>query len=80
MSETSVTLPIIEKSYQVYKQLAVVNSNLAKSHRYGLGVSTDQSLLSLLELLVTAQHAPKAQKAAYLLRSQTQLDITGVGE
>lgn len=48
---------------------------MEKAHRYGLGVSTEKSVLSLLELLSMAQHAPKAHKAAYLLKSQAQLDI-----
>lgn len=48
---------------------------MEKAHRYGLGVSTEQSVLNLLELLSTAQHAPKAHKAVYLLKSQAQLDV-----
>ncbi len=72
----SATLPIIEKTYQVYKTLSGVNAKLDKAHRYGLGVSTEQSVLSLLEQLFTAQHAPKAHKAAYLLKAQAQLDTT----
>jgi hypothetical protein len=74
MSENSATLPIIEKSYQVYKQLSGLNSKLDKTQRYGLGVSSEQSVLSLLELLFMAQHAPKAHKPAYLLKAQAQLD------
>lgn len=71
---TDVTLPIIEKTYGAYKQLAVLNSKLEKPHRYGLGVSTEQSVLVLLELLFMAQHAPKTYKGVYLLKAQAQLD------
>ncbi len=75
MSDSSAaTLPIIEKAYGNYKQLALINAKLEKAHRYGLGVSTEQSVLSLLELLFMAQHAPKAHKGAYLLKAQAQLD------
>lgn len=74
MSENSATLPIIEKTYQVYKQLVVLNIKLVKSQRYGLGISTEQSALSMLELLFMAQHAPKPHKGAYLLKAQAQLD------
>ncbi len=74
MSDTSAILPIIEKTYQVYKQLAAVNTKLEKAQRYSLGVSTEQSVLNLLELLLTAQHASKAHKGVYLLKAQAQLD------
>lgn len=74
MSDAS-TLPIIEKTYTSYKQLAIINSKLEKARRYSLGTSTEQSVLTLLELLFSAQHAPKAQKVAYLLKAQATLDI-----
>jgi hypothetical protein len=41
MSDNSATLPIIEKTYKVYKQLIILNSKLGKAHRYGLGVSAE---------------------------------------
>lgn len=69
------TLPIIEKSYAVYKQILVMNTKLEKAHRYGLGVSSEQSVLTLLELLFMASAAPKTHKAVYLLKAQAQLDI-----
>ena len=75
MSDSSAaTLPIIEKTYSVYKQLVSINSKMEKAHRYGLGSSSEQSVLSLLELLFMAQHAPKPHKGAYLLKAQAQLD------
>lgn len=67
-------LPIIDKTYGIYKPLTVLNSTLVKAHRYGLGVSSEQSVLSLLELLFTAQNAPKTHKALYLLKAQSQVD------
>ncbi len=67
-------MPIIEKTYQIYKPLTVANSKLPKAHRYSLGNSTEQSVLALLELLFMASHAPKTHKTAYLLKAQGQLD------
>lgn len=69
------TLPIIEKTYGIYKILVDVNVKLPKTHRHGLGISAEQSVLTLLELLFMASHAPKTHKAAYLLKAQAQLDI-----
>lgn len=68
------TLPIIEKTYGSYKQLAILNTKLEKAHRFVLGASAEQSVLALLELLFIASYAPKAQKAAYLLKAQAALD------
>jgi hypothetical protein len=74
MSDAAATLPIIEKTYGVYKQLVGLNTKLDKAHRYSLGVNSEQSVLDLLELLFMAQHAPKTHKATYLLKAQAQLD------
>lgn len=71
----STTLPIIEKSYGVYKQLVTINSKLDKAHRFVLGASSEKSVLGLLELLFMAQHAPKSHKAAYLIKAQSELDV-----
>lgn len=69
------TLPIIEKTYQIYKTITDINQKVTKAQRYGLGMSAEQTTLTLLEALVTAQHAPKTHKAVYLLKAQTQLDV-----
>jgi hypothetical protein len=74
MSSTSTTLPIINKTYQLYKPLVIINAKLEKAHRHSLGASTEQSVLDLLELLFMAAHAPKTHKSAYLLKAQAQLD------
>ncbi len=72
---TVATLSIIDKTYAVYKQLTLLNLKLDKAHRYGLGLSCEQSVLTLLDLLSMAAHAPKAHKGAYLLKSQACLDV-----
>ncbi len=68
------TLPIIDASYRLYKQLYDINLKLAKQQRYALGSSTEQSLLAMLEQLFLAKHAPKPHKSTYLLRANAQLD------
>lgn len=71
----STALPIIEKTYQLYKPLVVINTKVEKAHRYSLAVSTEQSVLDLLETLLSAASAPKAHKATYLVKAQSKLDI-----
>lgn len=68
-------MPIIEKTYNTYKQLVIANGKLEKAYRYGLGISAEQSVLTLLELLFAAGAAPKPQKPAYLLKAQATLDV-----
>ena len=68
-------LPIINRAYDLYKPIDSINESLPKRRRYSLGVSTEQSLLDLLRHLTTAKHAPKSQKAVYLLRAQSELEL-----
>ncbi len=51
-----------------------VNEKLPKHKRYGLGTSTEQTILDLLEQLLMAKHAPKSHKAGFLIRAQAQLE------
>lgn len=74
VSSMSDSLPIIEATYRLYKQVYDINQKLAKQQRYGIGISAEQSLMALLEQLFLAQHSPKPHKATYLLRANAQLD------
>jgi uncharacterized protein YehS (DUF1456 family) len=69
-------LPVINRTYEVYKNLSVILATLPKQHRYSLGQSSETSVLALLESLIMAKHAPKAQKATYLIRASAQHEIT----
>lgn len=68
-------LPIIDTCYRLYKQQYSINGTLAKVQYYRIGISTEQTILELIELLVMAQNAPKLHKRAYLLRANTKLEI-----
>lgn len=67
-------LPILNRVYDVYKTIDSLNEKLPKHKRYGLGSSTEESVLQLLEHLFMAKYAPKSHKAGFLLRAQAQLD------
>jgi hypothetical protein len=69
------TLSIVEKTYQIYKRLVVIDSKLADTYKTTLGGQTQRTLNSLLELFSMAQYAPKTHKGAYLLKAQAQLDL-----
>lgn len=68
-------LPIILKSYQLYRPIDSINEKLSKRRRYSLGSSTEQSLLTLLRFLVQAKHAPKSHKSLYLIKAQAELEL-----
>lgn len=69
-----ISLPIIDLLYGCFKQLVVLNTKLAKAHRYSLGAETEKSLLGLIEQLLLAGYAPKAHKLVYLNKAQAMLD------
>jgi uncharacterized protein YehS (DUF1456 family) len=68
-------LPVINRTYEVYKGLAVILPVLPKQERYSIGQSCETSVLTLLENLIMAKHAPKAQKTSYLIRASAQHEI-----
>lgn len=68
-------LPVINKSYSLYKDLVSAQDHLSKRHRYSLGVSSEASVLSLLEELTMAKNAPKPLKGTYLIKASASLEV-----
>jgi hypothetical protein len=69
-------ISIIQKTYELFKGVVDVNNHLEKRWRYSLGHSLEESVLSLLDSLIMAKHAPKTLKASYLLKSMSHLEIS----
>jgi len=69
------SLPIINKSYQLYKAIVEINSHIDKRWRYSLGQNTEESVLSLIQELIMAKNAPKPLKATYLIKASSHLEI-----
>jgi len=69
-------LPIINKTYEVYKNLVDINHKLNKRWAHSLGASIENSILELLELLVMAKNAPKPLKGSYLIKASACLEVT----
>ena len=74
----SEALPILDTCYRLYKQLYSIDSSLPKAQYYRIGVSTEQTVLELIEHLITAQNAPKLQKRIYLVQANTKLEIVRI--
>lgn len=69
------TLPIINRTYELYKWIAKTNYGLEKRWRYTLGQSIENSILNLLEYLIMAKNAPKNLKIPYLIKAISYLGI-----
>ncbi len=69
------SLPIINRSYEVYKAIVQLNDTLTKRWRYSLGASAENTVLDLLEYLIAAKNAPKPMKGPYLIKANTSLEI-----
>lgn len=63
------TLPIINRTYDLYKQIIDITEHLTKRWRLTLGKSIEDTVLSLLSELIMAKNAPKPLKAGYLIRA-----------
>ena len=68
------SLPVINKTYDVYKDIIGLNTKLEKRWRYSLGLSTENSVLECLEILVMAKNAPKPLKVGYLIKAIAKLE------
>lgn len=66
------SLPIIEKTYSLYAQLADISYHAEKRWRYTLAAQAERNLLAMLQELVMAAQAPKPLKAGHLLRVSGQ--------
>ena len=63
------TLPIINRTYDLYKQVVDISENLNKRWRFSFGKSIEDTVLNLLSELIMAKNAPKPLKAGYLIRA-----------
>ncbi|MEK7526651.1 MAG: four helix bundle protein [Patescibacteria group bacterium] len=69
-------LPVINRIYELYKEIVVFNANLPKKWRYGLGLSMENTILDLVSNCVMAKNAPKSLKAAYLIKATSLQEVT----
>ena len=70
----STELPLILKAYDAYKALVLMTVRLEKRWRYVLGARLENQILTLLEFLIMAKHAPKNLKSSYLLKAIASLE------
>lgn len=69
------SLPIINKTYDIYKTTVEINSRMEKRWRFNFGSELENSILEFLEILIMSKNAPKAIKSGYLLKAVAKLEI-----
>lgn len=72
--ESMESLPVINKAYEIYKGIIVINHSLTKRWLYSLGLSLENSLLDCMENLIMAKNAPKPLKGGYLIKASALLE------
>lgn len=70
------TLPIINRTYEVYKDSVDITNHLDKRWRYSLGQNLENSIMSLMQELIMAKNAPKPIKTNYLIKATSHLEIS----
>ena len=68
-------LPIILRTQELYLSLSPICEKLSGLERQTLGRRIEDMALSLLELFIIAKNAPKAHKAAYLIKANAQVEL-----
>lgn len=69
------TLPIINRTYELYKLTVDIVNHTEKRWRYSLGNSLEATILDCLGELIMAKNAPKTLKTPYLLRASSHIEI-----
>jgi len=72
------TLPVINRTYELYKIVVDMNHHLEKRWRYSLGMSLETTVLDCMSQLIMAKNAPKPLKAAYLLKASSSQEIAAL--
>lgn len=68
-------LPVVAKTYEVYKKLIELNQTVDKSYRISASEPAIATCEKLLEQLLIAKHAPKAVKEKFLIRANAKAEL-----
>lgn len=72
---SNLDIPIFHKAYETYKLFSQYLLLFPKGKRYTLGQKIDQTLLEIIELIITAGYLPLEQKLPVLQKVSIKLDI-----
>ncbi|MCL2451800.1 four helix bundle protein [Candidatus Saccharibacteria bacterium] len=68
-------LPVIVRTHELYDQISKITEKLSSLKRQTIGRRLEDKTLELLEILIMAKNAPRAMKAAYLIKATAANEI-----
>ncbi|MCL2280396.1 four helix bundle protein [Candidatus Saccharibacteria bacterium] len=68
-------LPVIIRTHELYDQISKITEKMAGLKRQTIGRRCENKTLELLEILIMAKNAPRAMKAAYLIKATAVNEI-----
>jgi four helix bundle protein len=68
-------IPILQKTYDFYRELYLVVEKIPKKDKYTLGEKIENTTLDLMEYLIAASYSSKEKKNAYLSHANIKLDL-----
>ena len=71
-------IPIFKKSYELYKTFYAYRTVIPKNDRYTIWQRSENIILDILEGILFASQASKAEKLAVLERTSTKLNLLRV--
>lgn len=67
-------IPILQKTYDLYKLFYQYSLNFPKKDRFGIGQRCENQIMDLIEAIIRASKARRESKQALLYDISTQLD------
>ena len=68
-------LPVIAKTYEVYKKIQELNDGLDKKYRNSIGEPLIRRCEEVLRQLLVAKYAPKAIREQFLIKSNAEAEL-----
>lgn len=69
---------VLQKTYDLYRQISRHTANFPKLPRYGIGLKLDNILLSLLENIISAEQTVLVLKDKSLLEANIKAEIAKI--
>jgi hypothetical protein len=68
-------IPIIKKTYDLYKQLHIIRNKIPKQDRYSVYLKTEEYLLKVFECILNASQLGKSEKIPSLREASSNLNL-----
>ncbi len=68
-------LPVILRTEEFFIAISKISTKLPSIEKQTLGLRMEDKVLELLEILIMAKNAPRAMKAAYLIKATAANEI-----